>query len=99
MQSGNLYVYGIGYPVVYVDPNGESIILTSIIIGAIVGATIGGVGAAVISQNQLGYVDGTWVLIGVGGLAGWGVGSAIAAIGTTAAVGCSETLGSTIYAT
>ena len=77
MQSGNLYVYCMNDPVMYVDESGESIILTSIIIGAVVGATIGGIGAAVISKNQLGYVDGKWVLIGVSGgsvvgaLAGW----------------------------
>ncbi len=85
LQSGNLYVYGINNPVMYADSTGESIILTSVIIGAAVGAVLGGGIAAATTYAQLGYVDWKWVAVGagaggiVGGLCGWGVGSAIRA--------------------
>ena len=57
-------MYGVGNPVLYQDLTGESIILASIIIGAAVGAAIGGLTAAAISNAQLGYVNWDWVLIG-----------------------------------
>ena len=91
LQSGNLYVYGINNPVMYADLTGESIILTSIIIGAAVGAVLGGGIAAATTHAQLGYVDWKWVAVGagaggiVGGLGGWGVGSAIQAANAAAA--------------
>ena len=92
MQSGNLYVYGVGNPVLYQDLTGESIILASIIIGAAVGAAIGGLTAAAISNAQLGYVNWDWVLLGagggavLGGLAGWGVGAALNAASASTAL-------------
>ncbi len=91
LQSGNLYVYGINNPVMYADSTGESIILTSVIIGAAVGAVLGGGIAAATTYAQLGYVDWKWVAVGagaggiVGGLCGWGVGSAIQAANAAAA--------------
>ena len=84
MQSGNLYVYGVNNPVLYQDFTGESIILVSIIIGAVVGAALFGLTAAAISNAKLGYVNWNWVLIAagggavLGGLVGWGIGAASA---------------------
>ena len=107
-QSGNLYVYCVNNPVLYQDPTGESIILASILIGAAIGAILGGVGGAVLSNAQLGYVDWNWVAIGsigggiLGGFAGWGVGAAMASAGAaTTAATCSGTLGGSgiIYST
>ena len=104
-QAGNLYVYCIENPIVYIDSQAESIIIACILIGAATGAIIGGFAGAHVSKYKLGYVDGKWVLVGVaaggliGGLAGWGVGEAIAAIGATATIGSSGTLGSIIYET
>ncbi len=37
-----MYAYTDNNPVMYIDPSGESIVLTCIIIGAIIGATAGG---------------------------------------------------------
>ncbi|MGI6359591.1 MAG: RHS repeat-associated core domain-containing protein [Acholeplasmatales bacterium] len=37
----NLYAYCMNNPIMYVDPDGESIVLTAMIIGAIIGAAIG----------------------------------------------------------
>ena len=88
MQNGNLYVYCMNDPILYQDESGQSIILASIIIGAVVGAAIGGVSAAAISDSKLGYVDWKWVTVGavgggvLGGLAGWGVGNAITVVST-----------------
>ena len=101
-QSGNLYVYGLNNPLMFVDPNGESIILACILIGAAAGAIIGGFTAAQISKSKLGYVDGKWVLGGavagglVGGLAGWGAGAAATAIGVKLVAGSGGVLGSTM---
>ena len=64
MQSGNLYAYCLNNPLLYQDPGGESIILTCIIVGAIIGAVAGGGYAAYKSHQELGYVNGWWVLGG-----------------------------------
>ena len=63
MQSGNLYVYGINNPVVFVDSNGH---IAFMVITALVGAVIGGVVGAVQSHNKYGKVRWENVLIGVG---------------------------------
>ncbi len=101
----NWYIYGTQNPVLYVDYTGEGIILASILICAFIGGTIGGITAAQYSESKLGYVDGEWVLTGavagalVGGLVGWGIGEVAAALGTTATVGSTGTLGPAIYKT
>ena len=105
MQSGNLYVYCVNNPVLYQDEDGEGVILAGVVIGAAVGATIGGISAAIVSNSQLGYVDGTWVLVGVGsgiaigGLAGWALaGTKAAASISWAFYKATTTIGSTAYA-
>ena len=86
----------------YADPSGNSIILTSIIIGAVVGAVIGAISGAAISNVKKGYVDWKWALTGAGigavagGLAGWGVGSAITLASSSAAI---APIGTTVYET
>lgn len=42
MQSGNLYVYEIGNPVMYADENGQVAVLTSILICTAVGSVVSG---------------------------------------------------------
>jgi len=104
-QRGNLYAYCLNNPLLYQDPGGESIILTCIIVGAIIGAVAGGGYAAYKSHQELGYVNGWWVLGGaaggaaLGGLAGWGVGAAATAIGAAMTAGSGGVLGTTIYQT
>ena len=74
----------------YSDPSGHSIILACIIVGAVIGGLAGGHIAAKVSKAQTGKVNG-WVVAGgivgvgvLGGLAGWGIGAAITAIGAAA---------------
>jgi len=90
MQSSNLYAYCMGNPVMFVDLNGESITLTCIIIGAIIGVIAGGSAGAYYSYKNFGevkwqYVVGGAVIGGViGGLVGWGAGALITHFGVTA---------------
>ena len=83
MQSVSKYTYALNSPIMYQDYNGESVILTCVIIGAVAGGLAGGGIGAYASHKSLGYVNGWWVAGGVvggaavGGLAGWGVGSVV----------------------
>lgn len=85
-QSGNLYAYCINNPVKYSDYSGESIILTMTLIGAGLGALLGGVHGHQTAKSK-GYSssDG-WdyykhvlghgaVGAAVGGFAGWEMGT------------------------
>ena len=88
-----MYAYCNNDPVLCADPTGHSI-LACIIIGAIIGAAVGGTTAAVVSKKTTGSVNG-WAVAGgivgggiIGGLAGWGVGVAGAgAVGIAGSVG------------
>lgn len=94
----NMFAYGNNNPVLYADPDGHSIILTCIIVGAAIGAIAGGVAAAVTSKKKTGKVNGLAVAGGaagggvLGGLAGWGVGAAITAVGATTTTAASGTI-------
>ena len=87
IQSSNLSAYCMGNPVMYVDKDGESVVLTCVILGAVIGAVIGGGIGAKISMDKYGevswkYVAGGMVLGGVaGGLVGWGAGAIITKLG------------------
>ena len=76
----NTYAYCINNPVKYADYTGEGIILTCVLVFAGLGALFGAAIAAEKSNEQLGYIDGRWVLGGAlvgggaGALVGWGVG-------------------------
>ena len=86
MQSGNLYVYGINNPVVFVDSNGH---IAFMVITALVGAVIGGIAGAIQSYSKYGEVHWQNVAIGAGivGAVGLGGGAAVAylAAGTATA--------------
>ena len=65
VQSGNLYVYGLGNPVQYADYSGEiAFLIITGIIGAVVGAAVG----AISSYVKTG--DVSWDSVGIGALAG-----------------------------
>ena len=86
----NWYVYGNQNPVVYVDYTGESVILTCVILGAVIGFTVGGVTGGVLSLNNYGYVKWQWVAGGAllggvsGAFVGWGAGAVVAKFGVVA---------------
>lgn len=90
-QSGNLYAYCLNNPLMYQDPDGESIILTCIIIGVVAGAILGGSAGAYYSYKNFGavkwqYVTGGAVVGGViGGLVGWGAGAIISSFSVATA--------------
>ena len=63
MQSGNLYVYGIGNPVLYADANGAWIHL---VIGAIAGAIVSGVVSGAAQYATSGKIDFWRILIAMG---------------------------------
>ena len=83
----NMFAYCGNDPVMYSDPNGHSIILACISIGAVTGAVAGGFVGAYVSKKQTGKVNGWAVAAGAvgggaaGALMGWGVGAAITAAG------------------
>ena len=87
----NRYVYCRNNPVKYVDPTGESVVLTCIILGAVVGAVIGGTAGGVASFNKYGTVKWQWVAGGMvlggisGALIGWGAGAIVAKLGVAGA--------------
>ena len=101
-----MFTYCNNNPIMYSDPDGHSIILTCIIVGAVIGAIGGGTAAAVVSKKKTGKING-WAVVGgivgggvVGGLVGWGVGAAITAVGaatTTAASGTIAQVGHELY--
>lgn len=100
-QSGNLYSYAINNPLLFVDPSGESIILTFLIIGAIVGAIAGGTAGAVISYNKYQQVKWEYIAVGAlggavaGAILGSAAGYAVQAIGVAA----SGIIGTGLYTT
>ena len=77
-QNFNRYGYCLNNPLVYVDENGEFII-TAIIVGAIVGAYIGGSQAnGTYNPFRWDYSSGnTWLGIGGGALIGGVSGAAV----------------------
>ena len=99
----NVYAYCANNPVMLMDQSGESITVACIIVFGCIGLLAGGHFAAKASKQQLGYVNGWWVVGGmaigggVGALLGWGVGAAVTAIGATLTAGSSGTLGAVIY--
>jgi hypothetical protein len=98
MQSSNLYAYGQSNPITYIDLNGQSTLVTCIIIGAIAGAIIGAVTAAVLSYNKYNEIKWKNVAIGftVGGVIGASVGALVSAIGLTSTGAISTGLYKTI---
>lgn len=89
----NLYAYCYNNPVMYIDPSGHfviSILLTCLIVGAIAGATVGGVVAYNIasSNGAEGWDLFGWTMLGVlgggilGGALGATIGQAIPIIGS-----------------
>lgn len=87
-----MFTYCENNPVIYADLNGESLIVTCILLGALIGATVGACIGASISQRRTGRVSAKSVAIGtvagvvVGGVAGYGLGITIsAAFGLTTA--------------
>lgn len=79
-QSFNRYSYCLNNPVMYSDPNGESILAVSMIVGAVVCAYLGGTAANGWNYNPCSWSwDGkTWAGVGVGAVIGAGVGAAFA---------------------
>ena len=71
-QDYNRYSYARNNPLVYTDPDGESILIASIIIGAIVGAYIGGSAANNTLDPTMWEWDSkdTWIGMGIGGVVG-----------------------------
>lgn len=91
-----MFSYCNNNPVMYSDPDGHSIILACIIVGAVVGAAVGVYIGAKTSKAKTGKVNG-WAVAGgivgggiIGGLVGWGVGVAITVI-EAAATGTAAT--------
>ena len=88
-QDYNRYSYARNNPLVYVDPDGESILIASIIIGAIVGAYIGGSAANNTLDPTMWEWDSkdTWIGMGIGGVVGavggWGFAAAAPAVAGT----------------
>ena len=86
----NMFAFCVDNPITYSDPNGHSIILTCIVVGAILGAIAGGCAGAYVSKKHTGKINGWAIAAGIvcggaaGGLIGWGIGAAVAAIGTAA---------------
>lgn len=79
-QNYNRYSYCLNNPVMYSDPNGESILAVSMIVGAVVCAYLGGTAANGWNYNPCSWSwDGkTWAGVGVGAVIGAGVGAAFA---------------------
>ena len=75
LQSGNLYVYGLNNPILYVDENGEWIHL---VVGAVVGAAVGAIASGITQYITTGEVKLSTTLIAAGGGA---VSGALAASG------------------
>jgi len=106
MQAGNLYVYGVNNPVLYADINGQSVVLTCLLIGLGVGALAGGlIGNKLANENNVtgwgkaGYIGGLALTGGIFGAAtGFAIGEIITAISGIAATGLTGTLGGSIGA-
>ena len=87
----NMYAYCANNPVNYADITGESIILTCILIGVVVGVVAGGAGGAYYSYKKFGKVKWEYVVGGavvggvIGGLVGWGAGALIQAFSVATA--------------
>ena len=78
MQSGNLYVYGVGNPVAYVDRDGN---IAFLVITALAGVAIGAIAGAIQSYVEYGEIHWENVAIGagIGGIAGL-AGGAVAGV-------------------
>lgn len=70
MQSGNLYVYAVGNPVMYADEDGEMALFVATML---VGIAVGGIIGAVTSYCNTGKVN--WKSVAVGAAAGGIVGA------------------------
>ena len=87
-QDMNRYVYCRNNPIKYVDPTGESVVLTCVILGAVVGAVAGGTVGGLVSFDRYGEVKWQWITGGIvlggvsGSLIGWGAGAVVAKLGT-----------------
>ena len=79
-QSFNRYSYCLNNPVMYSDPDGESILAISMVVGAVVCAYIGGTAANGWNYNPCSWSwDGkTWAGMGLGAVAGVAAGLAFA---------------------
>jgi RHS repeat-associated protein len=102
--GNNFFTYCANNPIIFMDHTGASITLILILIGTLVGASVGGYFAARASKQKLGYVNGWWVVGGIlagggtGALIGWSVGAAANALGAALTAGSGGTLSTTIYA-
>jgi RHS repeat-associated protein len=89
LQDFNRYSYARNNPLVYVDPEGESILLACIIGGALLGAYLGGTAAnGTFDPTMWDYKSSdTWMGMGIGGVAGalggWGFSAAAPALAGT----------------
>ena len=110
MQSGNLYVYGVGNPVMYADMSGNFVITTAALLigaGALLFGTVGGlIGNHIANENgvtgwgKAGYIAGGAAIGAIaGGAAGWAAAPAV--VSATGVAGISVTTAgiSTVAAT
>jgi len=100
LQAGNLYVFGINNPVMFVDPSGHSILLASLFLGTLIGFTIGGT----VNYMFQGFTRGwnnidmreVWFNAGLGAITGGLGGSKLAfglIVAANAAMGATHYLG------
>ena len=89
-QAGNLYVYGINNPVLFVDSNGH---IAFMAITTLVGILLGGIGGAIQSYIKYGEIHWENVAIGagIGGILGLG-GGALASYFATGSVTASTSM-------
>ena len=97
MQSGNLYVYGVGNPVAYVDRDGN---IAFLVITALAGVAIGAIAGAIQSYVEYGEIHWENVAIGagIGGIAGLAGGAAISVLLTGSATASLAAISATIAA-